>query len=165
MNDEHPSDTQEFEVVKPGEKVFDWLLLLFSLAFLYEAYRIDGIPSLNSPGSFPIGLGLIMLASSVVILVSHRRKRRPQELGSAGDELKAFVGEHFKAHIVVFSLIAITYLFAIAWISFYVSTFIFLALMFIYFRGGKVVSSLIISGVSIAIIYALFTLVFRVYLP
>ena len=37
--------------------------------------------------------------------------------------------------------------------------------MFIYFRGGKVVSSLIISGVSIAIIYALFTLVFRVYLP
>ncbi|MGQ7248756.1 tripartite tricarboxylate transporter TctB family protein [Halomonas sp. V046] len=156
---------QDYEIVKPGEKVFDWLLLLFSCAFLYEAYQINGIPSLNSAGSFPMGLGLIMFASSVVILVSHRRKRRAPELGSHGDELKAFLAEHFQPHIIAFSLISIVYLIAIAWVSFYASTFVFLAVMFIYYRNGKVLSSLIISAAAVAIIYVLFTLVFRVYLP
>lgn len=156
---------QDYEIVKPGEKVFDWLLLLFSFAFLYEAYQIDGIPSLNSAGSFPMGLGLIMLASSAVILVSHRRKRRDPEIHSHTEELKIFLAEHFQPHIIAFSLISIVYLVAIAWVSFYVSTFVFLSVMFIYYRSGKVFSSLIISGAAIAIIYVLFTLVFRVYLP
>lgn len=154
------------EHVKPGEKVFDWLLLLFSGGLLYEASRIDGlVPSINSPGSFPVALAVIMIASSLVILFSHRRKRRDPALSSAGEELKAFLAEHFKPDILVFSLIAIVYLVAISWLSFYVSTFIFLAAMFIYYRGGRVLGSLIISGVSIAVIYILFTLVFRVYLP
>ncbi|MCA0975817.1 tripartite tricarboxylate transporter TctB family protein [Halomonas denitrificans] len=165
MNDKPSADESPVEIVKPGEKCFDWLLLIFSLAFLYEAYQIDGIPSLNSPGSFPIGLGLIMLASSVVILISHRRKRRAPELTSSLQEFKAFLAEHFKPHIVVFSVISVVYLIAIDSIHFYISTFLFLSAMFIYYRGGKVVSSLVIAGVSIAIIYALFTLVFRVYLP
>ena len=43
--------------------------------------------------------------------------------------------------------------------------FIFLAAMFIYFRQGRVVSSLVITAAAIAIIYVLFTVVFRVYLP
>ncbi|ALM53920.1 tripartite tricarboxylate transporter TctB family protein [Halomonas huangheensis] len=154
-----------YERVQPGEKVFDWLLLLFSGGLLYEAWRVDGIPSLNSPGTFPVGLALIMIAACLVILFSHRRKRRAPELTTAGDELKAFVAEHFQPHIIVFSVISIIYLVAISWLSFYLSTFIFLAAMFIYYRGGKVLSSLIISSVSIAIIYVLFTLVFRVYLP
>lgn len=66
---------------------------------------------------------------------------------------------------MVFSVISVVYLIAIDGIHFYISTFLFLSAMFIYYRGGKVVSSLVIAGVSIAIIYALFTLVFRVYLP
>ncbi|GEN22884.1 tripartite tricarboxylate transporter TctB family protein [Halomonas cupida] len=154
------------ERVKPGEKVFDWLLLLFSGGLLYEASRIDGIlPSLNSPGSFPVGLAVIMIVASLIILFSHRYKRRDPELTTAGDEFKAFLAEHFQPHIIVFSVFSIAYLVAISWLSFYISTFIFLAIMFMYYRGGKVVSSLVISGVSIAIIYVLFTLVFRVYLP
>ncbi|WP_163558433.1 tripartite tricarboxylate transporter TctB family protein [Halomonas sp. NO4] len=157
--------SQKFERVQAGEKVFDWLLLLLSIAVLIEAYRIDGIPGLNSPGSFPMGLAVIMLASSLVILASHRHKRRDPRIRNARHEFQVFFHEHFQPHIVVFTLFAVAYLAAIVWVSFYISTFFFLAVMFIYFRQGRVVSSLIIAAVAIAVIYGLFTLVFRVYLP
>lgn len=151
--------------VQAGEKLFDWLLLLLSIGVLYEAYRIDGGLRLNSAGSFPVGLGLIMLASSVVILISHRYKRRAAEITTALQEAKTFLAEHFKPPIVAFTVCAIVYLIAINWISFYVSTFCFLAAMFTYYRQGKVVSSLVIATMTIAVIYVLFTMVFRVYLP
>jgi hypothetical protein len=157
--------SQEFERVQAGEKVFDWLLLLFSIGVLVEGYRIDGIPSLNSPGSFPFGLALIMLASSVVIIFSHRYKRRDPKIRNAQHEFQVFLYEHFQPHIVVFTFLTVAYLAAIIWVSFYISTYVFLAVTFIYFRQGKVLSSLLIAAAAIAVIYGLFTMVFRVYLP
>lgn len=157
--------TKKIERVRAGEKVFDWLLLLLSIGVLYEAYRIDGSLRLNSAGSFPIGLALIMLVSSLAILFSHRRKQRDPVILNAAQEFKVFLNEHFKPHIIVFSLVSMVYLAAIVWTSFYISTFIFLAAMFIYYRQGKIISSLMIASLAIAVIYVLFTIVFRVYLP
>ncbi|NIC36179.1 tripartite tricarboxylate transporter TctB family protein [Halomonas desiderata] len=157
--------SKKIERVQAGEKVFDWLLLLLSIGVLIEAYRIDGGLRLNSAGSFPVGLALVMLVSALALIVSHRYKRRDERIHSALHELQVFLHEHFKPHIVVFSVGAVIYLAAIVWASFYVSTFIFLAAMFIYFRQGRVVSSLIITTAAIAVIYVLFTVVFRVYLP
>ena len=157
--------TKPIERIQAGEKVFDWLLLLFSIGVLYEAYRIDGGLRLNSAGSFPIGLAIIMLVSSLAILFSHRRKQRDPQILSAGQEFKVFLHEHFKPPIVVFTLVSMLYLAAIMWTSFYISTFIFLAAMFIYYRQGKIISSLMIASLAIAVIYVLFTIVFRVYLP
>ena len=157
--------TKQVERVQAGEKVFDWLLLLFSIGVLLEAYRIDGGLRLNSAGSFPIGLALIMLVSSLAIIISHRRKQRDPTIPNATQEFKVFLHEHFKPHIVVFSLVSMLYLVAIVWTSFYVSTFIFLAALFIYYRQGKIISSLVIASLAIAVIYVLFTMVFRVYLP
>lgn len=155
----------KIERVQAGEKVFDWLLLLLSIGVLYEAFRIDGGIRLNGAGSFPMALALIMLTSSLVILFSHRRKARDPQIESAGGELKTFFSEHFKPSIVAFSIASIIYLIAINWISFYVSTFCFLVAMFTYYRRGKFLSSLLIGGITIAVTYVLFTVVFRVYLP
>ncbi|WP_010627486.1 tripartite tricarboxylate transporter TctB family protein [Halomonas sp. KM-1] len=157
--------SKKIERVQAGEKVFDWLLLLLSIGVLIEAYRIDGGLRLNSAGSFPVGLALVMLVSSLALIVSHRYKRRDESIKSALQEFQVFLSDHFRPHIVVFSIAAIIYLAAIVWASFYISTFIFLAAMFIYFRQGRVVSSLIITTAAIAVIYVLFTVVFRVYLP
>mgnify|MGYP006150041735 CR=1 FL=1 len=44
-----------------GERSFCVLLLVFSLAILYLAYQIAGFSSANSPGAFPLGVGLVML--------------------------------------------------------------------------------------------------------
>ncbi|MBB3331676.1 hypothetical protein BDK63_002560 [Halomonas campaniensis] len=157
--------SKKIEQTQAGEKVFDWLLLLFSVGVLVEAFRIDGGLRLNSAGSFPVGLALVMLASSIAILFSHRRKRRDPRIRSALHECQVFLHEHFQPHIVVFSVVSVIYLAAIIWASFYISTFIFLAAMFIYYRQGRIISSLIITSLAIAVIYVLFTMVFRVYLP
>lgn len=157
--------SKHIERVQPGEKIFDWLLLLLSIGILFEAFRIDGGLKLNSAGSFPVGLGLVMLASSLAILFSHRYKRRAEHLHNAAEEFRAFISDHFKPYIVVFSVAAILYLAAIVWFSFYLSTAVFLATMFIFLRRGKIISSLVITALATGVIYALFTLVFRVYLP
>ncbi|QTF93338.1 tripartite tricarboxylate transporter TctB family protein [Halomonas sp. BM-2019] len=157
--------SKQFERVQAGEKVFDWLLLLFSIGVLFEAYRIDGALRLNSAGSFPIGLALIMLAASLTIVVSHRRKQRDPRIRSALHEFQVFFHEHFQPHIMIFTVVAIIYLAAIIWLSFFISTFVFLAVMIIYFRQGRIISSLIITSLAIVVIYVLFTIVFRVYLP
>ncbi|GGX99500.1 hypothetical protein GCM10007160_29010 [Litchfieldella qijiaojingensis] len=152
------------ERLQAGERAFDWLLLLFSGAVFYQAYQITGFSSINSAGAFPIGLSLIMIASSIAVLVNHRRKEKPNTRGPL-DELTSFLRQHFPINVLVFCALAVAYLAAIQPFSFFVSTFAFLALTFIYLRQGKIVSSLIISAVAIAVIYVLFTLVFRVYLP
>lgn len=150
--------------LQAGERAFDWLLLIFSLAVFYQAYQITGFSSINSAGAFPIGLSLIMIASSVAVLVGHHRKARPDTRGPL-HELIVFLNEHFPPVVLTFSALAIVYLAVIRPLGFFPSTFIFLALAFIFLRRGKIVSSLVISAFAIAVIYGLFTLVFRVYLP
>lgn len=150
--------------LQAGERAFDWLLLIFSLAVFYQAYQITGFSSINSAGAFPIGLSLIMIASSITVLAGHRHKEKPDTRGPL-DELKRFVHVHFPREVLVFCVLAIVYLAAIRPAGFFASTFVFLAITFIYLRQGRVVSSLITSAVAIAVIYGLFTLVFRVYLP
>lgn len=147
-----------------GERAFDWLLLIFSLAVFYQAYKITGFSSINSAGAFPIGLSLIMIASSITVLLSHRRKVKPDTRGAL-DELMHFLSLHFPNHIVVFSILAIAYLIAIEPASFYLSTFVFLTLTTSFLRQGNIISSIVISAFTIGVIYVLFTLVFRVYLP
>lgn len=147
-----------------GERAFDWLLLIFSLAVFYQAYQITGFSSINSAGAFPIGLSLVLIGSSIAVLAGHRRKERPDTRGVL-DEFTSFLRVHFPLPIVVFSVLAIAYLIAIEPASFYLSTFLFLALATIYLRQGKFLSSVIISAFAIGVIYVLFTVVFRVYLP
>ncbi|PAU74904.1 tripartite tricarboxylate transporter TctB family protein [Halomonas salipaludis] len=147
-----------------GERVFDWLLLLFSGAVFYHAYQITGFSSINSAGAFPIGLSLILIASSIAVLAGHRRKQRPDTQGAL-DEFKAFLRQHFPFNVLVFSALAVAYLIAIEPASFFLSTFVFLVLAMIFLRRGKAVTSLLTATGAIAVIYVLFTVVFRVYLP
>jgi hypothetical protein len=150
--------------LQAGERAFDWLLLVFSLAVFYQAYRITGFSSINSAGAFPIGLSLIMIGSSIAVLAGHRRKAHPDTHGPF-DELTRFLRQHFPPVVLAFCALAIVYLAQIRPLGFLPSTFAFLALSFIFLRRGKIASSLIISALAIAVIYGLFTLVFRVYLP
>lgn len=152
------------EKLQPGERAFDWLLLIFSAAVFYQAYQISGFSSINSAGAFPIGLALIMIVSSIAVLAGHRRKAKPDVRGPL-DELMSFLRTHFPPNVLVFCVLAIAYLAAIQPFSFFISTFVFLAVAFIYLRQGKIVSSLVTSAFAIAVIYGLFTVVFRVYLP
>lgn len=149
--------------VPVGERTFCVLLVIFSIAVLYQAYLISGFSSISSPGAFPLGASTVLLIAALRVLVELRGKSTHGEgwLASA----KRFNHEHFPRHIVVFTLFAVAYLAAIQWASFYISTFVFLMLSIVYLRRGKVFSALFATSISVLAIYLLFTLAFSVYLP
>ncbi|SHN11802.1 tripartite tricarboxylate transporter TctB family protein [Phytopseudomonas punonensis] len=149
--------------VPVGERTFCVLLVIFSLAVLYQAYLISGFSSISSPGAFPLGVGAVLLISAMRVLWELRGKTTHGEGWTAS--AKRFSHEHFPRHIVVFTLLSVAYLAVIQWASFYVSTFAFLMFSIVYLRRGKLLSALLASSVSLVAIYLLFTLAFSVYLP
>ncbi|CAM3240210.1 Tripartite tricarboxylate transporter TctB family [Ectopseudomonas mendocina] len=148
-----------------GERTFCALLLVFSLAIFYLAYQISGFSSANSPGAFPIGVALVMILSAVKIVFELIGKTRPDCSGWL-DAFQQFRRQHFPKAVLIFGLLAVAYLAAIQWASFYVSTFFFLVLSIVYLRGGtRVLNAVMIAGVLLVMIYLLFSLAFSVYLP
>ena len=149
--------------VPVGEPTFCVLLVIFSLAVLYQAYRISGFSSISSPGAFPLGVAAVLLIAALRVLWELRGKPTHGEGWAAS--AKRFSHEHFPRHIVVFTLLSVAYLAVIQWASFYISTFAFLVLAIVYLRRGRVLPALMASGISVLAIYLLFTLAFSVYLP
>lgn len=146
-----------------GELVFGAVLLMLSLVIGYLAYGISGFSSINSAGAFPLGISLIMVASALWCLVEALAKKPAAVHGLAA--LRQFCGEHFPVRVLVFLAMAVAYLVAMDWVSFYVSTFIFTSACILYLRRGGVLLALGVSALALAIIYLMFTLVFSVYLP
>ncbi|OWK48489.1 MULTISPECIES: tripartite tricarboxylate transporter TctB family protein [Pseudomonadaceae] len=147
-----------------GERTFCALLLVFSLVIFYLAYQISGFSSANSPGAFPIGVALVMILSAVKIAFELVGKARPDCSGWL-DAFQQFRSQHFPRAVLIFGLLAVTYLAAIQWVSFYVSTFLFLVLSIVYLRNGRVLNAILIAAVLLVLIYLLFSLAFSVYLP
>ncbi|RMH85171.1 tripartite tricarboxylate transporter TctB family protein [Pseudomonas sp. AOB-7] len=147
-----------------GERSFCVLLLVFSLAILYLAYQIAGFSSANSPGAFPLGVGLVMLLAALKIGAETLAKAKPDCSGWL-DAFGQFRRAHFPRRTLIFAVLAVAYLAAIQWISFYLSTFLFLVLSIVYLRRGRVVAAVLIAALLLLLIYLLFTLAFSVYLP
>lgn len=149
--------------VPVGERTFCVLLIIFSLVVLYQAFMISGFSSISSPGAFPLGISAVLLIASLRVL--YELRGRPTDGDGWLASFKRFKHTHFPRHIVVFTLLAVAYLIAIQWVSFYVSTFLFLMAAVVYLRRGRVLSALFASSVLVLAIYLLFTLAFSVYLP
>lgn len=147
-----------------GERTFCVLLLAVTLTILYLAYEIAGFSSVNSPGAFPLGVSLVMLLSALKLGAELIGKARPDCSGWL-DAFRQFRRAHFPKRTLIFLGLAVVYLAAIQWASFYVSTFFFLVLSIVYLRNGRVAGAVLVAALLLAVIYLLFTLAFSVYLP
>ncbi|MCM2131517.1 tripartite tricarboxylate transporter TctB family protein [Larsenimonas rhizosphaerae] len=150
--------------LKAGERAFNILLLLLSISILVVAYRISGFESVRSPGAFPMFLGCLLVLSMVVIIIGQRHHPRPKTTGHLG-ETRQFFRTHLPPRFMVFTLMTIGYLLLLTPLGFVPATLLFMFCAIVYlFRGRWVLSALVTVGAT-AIIYALFTLLFQVYLP
>ena len=147
-----------------GERTFCVLLLLASLVVFYLAYQISGFSSVNSPGAFPLGVALVMILSAAKIAAELIGKAKPDCSGWL-DAFQQFRRTLVPRRTLVFGLLAVAYLAAMQWVSFYVSTFFFLVLSIVYLRNGRVLNAVLIAAVLLVLIYLLFSLAFSVYLP
>ncbi len=147
----------------PGELVFALVLVVFSVAALWQAYEISGFSGLTSAGVFPMLAAGTMVLAALCILVRTAAKARPD--GASGPESLRFFREVLAPlHLTVIGLILL-YLLAIPWLGFTVSSGLFLFACFALLWRRNLLVSLLLTAVSLGAIYVIFRVVFQVVLP
>lgn len=150
--------------LRAGENFFAWILLLFSLFILVQAYFISGFSSISSAGTFPMAASAVMVVSCCLILFKNRRLEKP-DTKHLRDELIQAVKEVLPTIFLVYTIIVIVYAALLKPLHFLPSSFLFLIISIIYLKGTTVPRAIIISTSILVFIYILFQYIFRVVLP
>ncbi len=155
---------KEERKLRAGENVFSWLLLLFSLFVLVQAYLISGFSSISSAGTFPMGASAVMVIAMVFILFDSFKGKK-MITGGFKNELRQAAKFVLPNVFLIYSLIVIVYMILIEPMHFLPSSFVFLLVSMIYLKGSNILKSLVISVISLGFIYLIFQYFFRVVLP
>jgi putative tricarboxylic transport membrane protein len=148
----------------PGELVFVLLLLLFALTALWQAWRIAGFSSWSSPGALPMLAALVMAVTGVKIVVD-TRKLPPPEPDPGRSLAGQFVHRVTPAAIVWFTLFIAAYMFLLEPLGFVACSFLFLVGAMYALGERRILRTLAVSALSLAIIYVVFKTAFSVVLP
>jgi putative tricarboxylic transport membrane protein len=150
-------------VRRPGEGVFACLLLIFSFFVVHQAYNISGFTSISSPGALPLLAAAFLLVSSIFIsITAFKSAAAPsKELASA----RGFFPEMAPPVLLVFGVVTLGYISIIDVFGFVLSSALFLFLSTLYLHRKGVIVSLLISVNTLAVIYIVFRVLFKVILP
>ena len=144
---------------RPGELVFALLIVVFSVAALWQSYSISGFSGKTTPGVFPLIASCVMVISGVVVLMSATQLPAPPE-GAPG-----FLAEILTLrHMVVIGLV-LAYVLLMPLIGFVASSAVFLFCSFQFLWRKNPLLMLALTGVTLVIIYVVFREVFQVVLP
>lgn len=144
---------------RPGEQVFALLIVVFSVAALWQSYSISGFSGKTTPGVFPMIASGVMVISGVVVLMSATQLPAPPE-GAPG-----FLAEILTLrHMVVIGLV-LAYVLLMPLIGFVASSAVFLFCSFQFLWRKNPLLMLALTGVTLVIIYVVFREVFQVVLP
>jgi hypothetical protein len=148
---------------EPGELVFAYVALMFSLFLFSQAYKIAGFESVSSAGVFPlVATGLMVLTSLVTIARAHRLQVTTESGSSA---LRAFRRQVTPRDFVVFTAITILYTAALDTLGFLLSSFLFLTTAIFYLHQRRLVFTIGVALVALTLIYVVFRVAFEVVLP
>ncbi|MEZ5534593.1 MAG: tripartite tricarboxylate transporter TctB family protein [Thiolinea sp.] len=143
----------------PGESVFGWLMLGFSLFMFYQAYQIAGFSALSSPGSIPLAASAIMIIAACLIVIQNTT--RP----AADRGFTAFREQIIPASVAVFCGLILVFAVVLKTVGFILTAFTFLLLSIWFLHKRGFIPSLLLALVSIVLVYIVFRLVFQVVLP
>lgn len=148
------------DTLRPGERLFALLLVIFAAYAFWESYEISGFKGLTTGGVMPMLASGVMVLTGLVILVEALRNLPAAEGGAKG--LVAYL---FPIRVVLFTLLVALYVAVIPSFGFLPASgaLIFVAVWALWRKGPF--WSLAISLFSIAVIYLLFRVVFKVVLP
>lgn len=148
------------DTLRPGERLFALLLVVFAAYAFWESYEISGFTGLTTAGVMPMLASGVMVLTGLVILVE--ALRGPPVADSS---TKGLVNYLFPQRVVLFTLLVALYVAVIPGVGFLPASgaLIFVAVWALWRKGPF--WSLAISIFSIAVIYLLFRIVFKVVLP
>ena len=142
---------------RPGETVFNAAMLLGSLYLLWSAWGISGFEALSAPGSVPMLTTALMVVCAGLVLRDTLRKPAMTSERLSRDILPMPV-------IVTMVLIG-AYALALKPLGFLPTSFLFLTVLIRYLAGGSILRAALLSLGIVALIYAVFRLVFTVLMP
>jgi len=146
--------------LRPGERAFGILLVMFSALVFWESYRISGFSGLSTGGAMPMFASGVMFISAIVILGGTLRRSKAQHSGLSG--LVAYL---FPLRIVVFVVLLVAYVVVIPIIGFLVASTALLLISIWWLWDRGFVWALVLSLIFGAAIHVLFRVVFQVVLP
>jgi putative tricarboxylic transport membrane protein len=148
----------------PGELTFTLLLLLGSLFLLHQAYGISGFESITSAGVFPMLSALVMVITALIALSGVAQSPL---LGS--DDGESLSG-HFIRRITppvwaMFTAAVVLFMLLLPKLGFVLSAYLFLVLSMRLLGSTRWLFNVLLSAVSLAVVYLIFQTVFSVILP
>lgn len=151
---------KEPDTLRPGERLFALLLVVFAGYAFWESYGISGFSGLTTGGVIPMLTSGVMLASGLAILAATLR-RPPAEKGG----IRALLAYLFPLRVVLFTLLVAVFVAAIPTLGFLPASavLLFVAIWALWRKGPFL--ALVISALSVGVIYLLFRVVFQVVLP
>ena len=150
--------------LRPGENLFAWLMMAFSLFVFIEACRISGFSSISSPGMYPMIASGVMVLSMALVLRNNRKSAKPDADGFK-DEMQQAARRVLPPIFLIYTGIVVGYMLLIEPLHFLLSSLAFLMLSMIYLKGSGWLKSVMIAVGAMAGIYLVFQYVFRVVLP
>lgn len=147
---------------RPGELAFVLALLIFSAAAFWQAYGISGFKGLSTAGIFPMLAAAAMVLSGLFILKDVFIGRLPALPISPSPETEHKV---LTVRLVTMIALVILYIAIMPFLGFMVASAGFLFLSFSYLWRKNILISIVLTGVTLMLIYALFRILFQVVLP
>lgn len=142
---------------RPGELVFNALILLASLILFYSAYGISGFESLSSPGVVPMATTAIMAFAAARILWSSWKK--PQISGET-------VAHDIMPLSILFTIgMIIAYAVLLRPLGFIPTSVLFLFVMIWYLSRRSLAFCAAVSVGTVLLIWVIFRMIFAVLMP
>lgn len=142
---------------RPGELVFNLVMVVGSAALLWSAYGISGFEALSSPGAVPMVASAVMLVCAALILWD--TVRRPL---SKSEKLERDI---LPIKVVGTIVLVAAYAFVLKPLGFLPTSFLFLTLLIRFLAGSNLMRAALIAFVSVLVIWLIFRLVFTVLMP
>lgn len=161
---------------RPGERVFAVLLVGLSAVALWQSALISDVEGpavrrLTSPGVFPMLASAVMLVSALAVLRDVLRRSReapPEELATEARgrrRLRRALADVLPRRLVVVTALIALYVASMPWLGFVAGSGAFLLAAFLYLWRRPWWVSLALAVVSLALVWAVFRLLFEVVLP
>jgi hypothetical protein len=145
--------------LRSGELVFAVLITGFSLAALWQSYKISGFTGLSTPGIFPMLAAGTMLISALFIVVDAVSRRNIES------EPDAVAVRVLTGRLSITVVLIATYVFAMPYLGFTLSSALFLFVAFAYLWRKNMAISLLLTAGTLSAIYLVFRVLFQVVLP
>lgn len=149
---------------RPGEGAFGIIMLLVSVALLWQAYQISGLSALSSPGAFPMAAAAVMVIAALIVVIGDLLRPHETE-GGMSHKARDFSAQITPTIVVVFTGFVVGYSALLNTLGFLPTSLLFLFVAIHFLHRGKVAMDFLIAVGSLIIIYVIFRLVFTVVLP